>query len=387
MTSVFYPYLYDAYQVRDIDAWVKNLLATPPGRVICIWSIEYVSPEKLQLLKQAVDQAAPPNPVIWVVLIGNYVPGSLDGADVRLINLDLVEFYVYHQAGFQDCNLHWNSHTNRFLFLSGKAHHANRLRLLYKYQQQGLLDRCIWSLYSNPQIARWGRHLLPELDDQEYQLFLDDHVRTVEGIPILEHNGYIDLMPMPWDNSMYHDTSFRVIPETQSDGGCGTTEKAFFCMLNHHPYMMIGHPGSLKFLQQQGYRTFTQYLPRSNYDDIEDTEQRLDAVVENTQYWLENIHRHQDEIQQDIEHNAALVWQHLDASLKAIDQLLKEFDWPGLSRSRCLPMWPARSSWQRFYYGIKDPAWPDCDVELGFRNLPLEIQQECCEVFGYKPRF
>lgn len=387
MTEVFYPYLYDAYQVQDIEAWTQRLLATPPGQVICICSIEYVAPEKLSLLRQAVEQARPPNPVIWVVLTGNYVAGPLDGADVRLINLDLIEFYVYHQAGFQTCNQHWNSQTNRFLFLSGKAHHANRLRLLYKYQQLGLLDRCTWSLYSNPQIAQWGRKLLPELDDQAYQDFLSTHVRKVEGTPIHEHNGFIDLMPIPWDNNMYTETSFRVIPETQSDGGHGTTEKAFFTMLNHHPYMLVGNVGSLKFLQQQGYRTFNKYLPRPNYDDITDAEQRLDAVVENTNYWLKHIDQQRDQIKQDIDYNAALVWQHLNASLKELDQLIEDLNWPGLTRSRCLPMWPNRSTWQNFYYKIKDPAWPECDVELGFRDLPLEIQQECCEVFGYKPRF
>ncbi len=387
MTSAFYPYLYDVYKVRDVDAWIKSLLTTPPGRVICIWSIEHVLPDRLKQLRAAVEQASLFNPVIWVVLSGNNAEEPLRGADVRVINLDLVEFYVYHQAGFQDCNQHWNSDAGRFLFLSGKAHHANRLRLLYKYRQQGMLDHCTWSLYSNPQIARWGRGLLPELDDAAYDDFLAAHVRTVEGIPIREHDGYIDLMPMPWDNSMYRDTSFRVIPETQSDGGKFTTEKAFFAMLNHHPYMLVGQPGSLDFLKQQGYRTFTDYLPRGNYADIEDCEQRLDAVVENTQYWLENIHRHRDQIQQDIDHNAALVWQQLDDSLREVDRLIVDFDWPGLTRSRCLPMWPGRSSWQQFYYGIKDPSWPDCDIEQEFRLLPLEIQQECCEVFGYKPRF
>lgn len=43
------------------------------------------------------------------------------------------------------------------------------------------------------------------------------------------------------------------------------------------------------------------------------------------------------------------------------------------------------SAWAEFYNSIKDPTWPNCDSETEFSQLPLHIQQECCEVFGYEP--
>jgi hypothetical protein len=43
------------------------------------------------------------------------------------------------------------------------------------------------------------------------------------------------------------------------------------------------------------------------------------------------------------------------------------------------------STWQEFYNQIRDPAWPDCDQESGFADLPAQIQQECTEQFGYVP--
>jgi len=43
------------------------------------------------------------------------------------------------------------------------------------------------------------------------------------------------------------------------------------------------------------------------------------------------------------------------------------------------------STWQEFYSQIRDPSWPDCDQESNFENLPLVIQQECIQVFGYQP--
>jgi hypothetical protein len=43
------------------------------------------------------------------------------------------------------------------------------------------------------------------------------------------------------------------------------------------------------------------------------------------------------------------------------------------------------STWQEFYSQIRDPSWPDCDQESDFENLPLVVQQECIQVFGYQP--
>jgi len=43
------------------------------------------------------------------------------------------------------------------------------------------------------------------------------------------------------------------------------------------------------------------------------------------------------------------------------------------------------TTWAEFYNNIRDPAWPDCATEQDFFLLPPNIQQECCEVFGYVP--
>jgi hypothetical protein len=40
--------------------------------------------------------------------------------------------------------------------------------------------------------------------------------------------------------------------------------------------------------------------------------------------------------------------------------------------------------WQQFYQSVKDPAWPECDKEKDFVNLPNHIKEECVE-HGYCP--
>ena len=43
------------------------------------------------------------------------------------------------------------------------------------------------------------------------------------------------------------------------------------------------------------------------------------------------------------------------------------------------------TTWVEFYNQIRDPSWPDCDNEENFAQLPLSIQDECRNQFGYRP--
>jgi hypothetical protein len=43
------------------------------------------------------------------------------------------------------------------------------------------------------------------------------------------------------------------------------------------------------------------------------------------------------------------------------------------------------SAWQTFYERVRDPAWPDCDQEKDFEQLPDWIQQELVDKFHYQP--
>jgi MoaA/NifB/PqqE/SkfB family radical SAM enzyme len=43
------------------------------------------------------------------------------------------------------------------------------------------------------------------------------------------------------------------------------------------------------------------------------------------------------------------------------------------------------STWQEFYSQIRDPSWPECDLEENFESLPDRIKAECINNFGYVP--
>ena len=44
------------------------------------------------------------------------------------------------------------------------------------------------------------------------------------------------------------------------------------------------------------------------------------------------------------------------------------------------------TAWLTFWNMVRDPAWPHCDRESDFHDLPPHIQRECIEVHGYVPK-
>ena len=70
-----------------------------------------------------------------------------------------------------------------------------------------------------------------------------------------------------------------------------------------HPFVFAGYPEQFNYIKSFGLRTFEEYMLIKNYAFIQDEEDRLDAVVANTKYFMENYKQHKEEIQKDVEHN------------------------------------------------------------------------------------
>jgi hypothetical protein len=165
------------------------------------------------------------------------------------------------------------------------------------------------------------------------------------------------------------------------------TEKTWLSIINRRPFIMAGDIGTLKKLKQMGFRTFEQYLKTPNYDELCDPEQRLTAIVDNTQHWLEHIQKYQDLILHDIEHNFNRLIELATVNLENIQKIIDKHKLD-LPATVLVPLYDGISNikWKKFYAGVRDISWPDCDTENDFINLPEWIQKECIEVFGYKPK-
>jgi hypothetical protein len=79
----------------------------------------------------------------------------------------------------------------------------------------------------------------------------------------------------------YNDTYFSTVLESIQLGPCWwPTEKTFKACAYYHPFLIIGQHHTLKYLKQLRFETYDNLFDES-YDDIEEFDMRLNAVIKN----------------------------------------------------------------------------------------------------------
>ena len=102
---------------------------------------------------------------------------------------------------------------------------------------------------------------------------------------------------------VFEDTHFSILsegPNFWSDDYDFVTEKTWRTIINRHPFIFAGPVEQFNYIKSLGFKTFENYLPIKDYAYIKDEDERLDAIVENTKYLLDN---HSQGIATDVEHN------------------------------------------------------------------------------------
>ena len=223
-------------------------------------------------------------------------------------------------------NTNWNMNAEKFLFLTGKPQYWNRVRLLYKIIKRGLIGRCTWSFFMTEETRNKCRSVLSDISDDEFEMLFDYYnhpdeikmmVQPSQGQGAEHDSGTIPeitrnpLQQKFWLYSyhvkLFRDSLFRVVAETQFDPGFKIyqpqlTEKTFITILNKIPFILASDNGSLDKLKKMGFKTFENFLPVQDYDQIQDSDQKLDAIITNASYWLDKM-TNKTKINADVEHN------------------------------------------------------------------------------------
>jgi hypothetical protein len=291
--------------------------------------------------------------------------------------------------------LNWDPSNKKFLFLTGKPYKIHRIRLLHKFKQHNLLPYATWSLFLNNNNSRQrSRKFLKELSDDEYNLFLSTHSNNPDSITMetmLHKFGMTVPRGIPYQLELYKNSLFQVISETNFKKSTPwITEKTWLSIINRRPFLMASSKGTLKKLKKMGFKTFENYT-KMHYDNIASSEKRLDAIVINTKYWIDNMHNYVDDIEKDVEYNyqrlLELAQTNLNKLLQLIDKYALECKIDEVIRLIDEMTYSAsQAQWCNWYKRIKDDSWPDCPNEDDFVNLPDWIQQECINVFNYKTK-
>lgn len=239
----------------------------------------------------------------------------------------------------------WNPDADKFLFLGGVPSRPNRIGLMSKYYDAKLLGRGVWSFFPpwTDDDQQWCREHLNYYTDQEYNEFLEKCDRAVDDKYAVSKDysrvsgkemADRDLLDSPWlndcgwiDPNVYRSTSVSII----SEGSCYPpavdfeflTEKIWRAVINNHPFIVADHPDRFTFMKRVGLKTFEEYLEVPGYAYLPDEDERLNIVVSNTEYFLDNVDRYKDQIAKDIEHNKSVMFAILERD-KALIQWLKE---------------------------------------------------------------
>jgi len=99
----------------------------------------------------------------------------------------------------------------------------------------------------------------------------------------------------------YDDTYFSLVIESSQHGECyWPTDKILKPIGYYHPFLAIAQPGLLKLLQNMGFETYQNIFDES-YDNIQDFDQRLAAVIKNIDNF--KIEPYNLETQRRLQHN------------------------------------------------------------------------------------
>ena len=219
----------------------------------------------------------------------------------------------------------WNSDSKSFLFLGGVPSRPNRINLLSKFYDNNMLDNAVWSFFPPWTDAdkTWCRAAMSHYTDEQYLKFLSRCERRIDE-RYEESKNYSrisrkewddqDTYNQPWVNDLawidpqiFADTVLSVVSEGNAYDPATNysflTEKTWRAVAMRHPFIFSGYPEQFDYAKSLGLRTFEQYMLIKDYAYIIDEDARLDAVVTNTRYFLENYEMCKENIRLDIEHN------------------------------------------------------------------------------------
>lgn len=259
---------------------------------------------------------------------------KLQNTEIAFVNgIMFTAYNEIYNLQKSDTNKQWNANTNKFLFLTGKWWKLNRLPLFKKLYEKDLIKHSIHSLFLPP-ISVKGKEINygHGLSEELHEIFLNlnsnpDNTRTLKHEQNLAYWTH-HVSAIPYDHTLYEKTSFRLISETCWEDGIENdpwlTEKTWITIFNRQPFILAGEKFSLKKLQKMGFKTFEEYLP-IKYDTLA-AEERMEAIVKNTEYWIDNIKKHKHSIMLDVEHNFNHINRLCENDLNCLDNIIKKYN-------------------------------------------------------------
>jgi hypothetical protein len=284
--------------------------------------------DKYDLLKQEIGQATS---VLGLMLVDGFIhqaPGELIERISNEVDLVIVaglagtnttyqkvislnfNLHTTRESYKNKLSYHWRGDSEKFLFLGGIPNRLNRIGLLNKFKKSGLLEQAEWTFFKpwTTEQEEWCRNYLG--DDYNDMLGL---CRSIDSVyetskhygtspaknEWTKNTGYIN--PSVFSNTLLSIVSEGI--DSSDISSAYLTEKTYRVFVQRHPFLHASNPEMFDYIKELGFKTFEEYMLIKNYAYLPKEEDRLDAIVENTKYFLENYKTYQEEIKKDTEYN------------------------------------------------------------------------------------
>jgi hypothetical protein len=212
-----------------------------------------------------------------------------------------------------------------------------RLNLVARLAEQNLLDRGHVSLHlghseygtwqqelanPNTRLSSAACELIAKHLDQP--LILDQDTTTGSLSADFGHREF-EL----WKSGLWHIVTETVFYHSKLH----LTEKIFKPIVAQRPFMLAAAPGNLAYLKSYGFQTFDQWIDES-YDTIADPDQRLQAIVDQTQRLCamsdSDLRQMHQEMLPVLEHNFNHLWSGFRHQI--VNELVNNFE-------TCVRLW------------------------------------------------
>ena len=310
--------------------------------------------QKYDLLKSEIGDATT---VIGLMLADGFLhnnPGAVIEQLSKEVDLYIVPGMAFDHARYNkiipfNFNLHttynsyedkdthaWNYNATKFLFLGGVPNRRNRIGLLNKFYMAGLLDHAEWTFFKpwTEEQEDWCRS---HTHNYEELLTLCRSVDTVYesskdyGTDPFKSTAEWTKDTSWIDPSVFNQTVLSIVSEGVGSDDLSTrylTEKTYRVFVQRHPFILAGTPDMYDYIKELGFKTFDEYMAIPDYGYITNEDQRLDAIVENTKYFLDNYHACIHDINQDVEHNYKRFFELASKNNTTLLFLQKQFSIP-----------------------------------------------------------
>lgn len=156
------------------------------------------------------------------------------------------------------------------LHLTGKPNKVQRIGALYQCHLDGV-NKYFKSSAWLPSIKNEWVDKILNISYKHYEAFVKDmNNNSLDGIQATTNDDLSNLhyLGLPYDHTMYEKTFCSLINETWIYEPIHMTEKTWRTIDNLHPFVLMGSPGTIKYLESQGIDCFKEFISFPDYDEF-----------------------------------------------------------------------------------------------------------------------